>query len=158
MACSQKTKKESDKVEVKEVTLVDIVDDVPPPPPDLTPKFKTLQDWLFSICDGEKPKKPIANYDFELFESTDDNVISLVGINKYDNKDTSYTRIEFEPSNVYFQLPKSEYENLNREELLNKLTLQLKGFINTEKFKTSFLANADNVKVSLNGKLIWSNK
>jgi hypothetical protein len=160
IACSQKTKNESGKVEVKEVTLYDtsydIVDDVDPPPPDLTSNFKTLQDWLLSICDDKKPKKSIANYEFGLFESRDDYTIFLIGINRYTKGDTSYTRIEFEPSNMYFQLPKGEYKNLNRGELLNQLITQLKDFTDTKKFKTSFFIEADKITLATNGQTIWS--
>ncbi len=48
------------KVVVQDVVIEDVVDDVPPPPPHLTSNFKTLQDWLFNICDTEKPEKSIA--------------------------------------------------------------------------------------------------
>jgi hypothetical protein len=155
-ACSQKTKAESTKVEVKEVTLYDFEDDVPSPPPDLTSNFKTLQDWLFRICDDSKPEKSIANYNFGLFESPDDNIIYLVGVNKYDKGDTSYTRIEFEPSNMYFQLPNSEYKNLSRDQMLKKLTAQLKAFTNTEKFQNSFLVKANAIILESSGQTIWS--
>lgn len=106
MACSQKTKTESGKTEVKEVNFYDIEDDVPPPPPVFTSNFKTLQDWLFSICDGKKPNKSITNYEFGLFESPDDYTIFLVGINRHNKGDTSYTRIEFEPSHYVFSTSK----------------------------------------------------
>lgn len=139
---------------VQEVTFEDIVDDVPPPPPHLTSNFKTLQDWLFSICDTEKPEKSIATYNFGLFESPDDHVIFLVGLNKYYKENTSVTRIEFEPSKMYFQLPKSEYKNLNREQLLDKLTFQLKVFTNTETFKASFLAKAKSITTDFRGDLV----
>jgi hypothetical protein len=158
MACSQKTKTESGKVEVKEVILYDyhVDDEVPPPPPDLTSNFKTLQEWLASICDGKKPNKSIANYEFGLFESPDDYTIFLVGINRYNKGDTSYTRIEFEPSSMYFQLPKGEYKNLSRDELLNRLISQLKDFTGTKKFKTSFFTEADKITFATNGQTIWS--
>jgi hypothetical protein len=155
-ACSEKTKTESEKVEVKEVTLYDIEDAVQPPPPGLTSNFKTLQEWLFSICNDEKPKKSIAVFNFGLFESSEANIIYLVGVNKYDKGDTSRTCIEFEPQNMYFQLPKGEYKNLRRDQLLNKLTEQLKTFANTEKFKTSFLSKADAIIFESNGRTIWS--
>ena len=156
IACSQKTKNESRNVQIKEVTLYDIVDDVEPPPPDLTSNFKTLQDWLLSICYDRKPKKSIANYEFGLFESADDYTLFLIGINKYTEGDTSYTRIEFEPLNMYFPLPKSEYKNLKRDELLNRLISQLKQFTKTEQFKSSFFVNADKITFASNGETIWS--
>jgi hypothetical protein len=158
IACSQRTKTESGKVEVKEVTVqhYHVDDHVELPPPDLTSNFKTLEEWLLSICDDKKPNKSIANYKFGLFESPDDYTIFLVGINRYNKADTSYTRIEFEPSNMYFQLPNGEYKNLNREELLNRLIAQLKDFADTKKFKSSFLTEADKITFATNGQTIWS--
>jgi hypothetical protein len=158
MECSQRTKSESDNVEVKEVmvTSVEVADDVSPPPPGLTSHFKNMEDWLSNICDDKKPKKSIATYEFGLFESPDNYAIFLVGINTYNKADTSYTRIEFEPSNMYFQLPRGEYKNLNRDEMVNLLIFQLKDFTNTKKFKTSFFTGADKITFATNGQTIWS--
>ena len=154
--CEQKKKSESGKVEVKKVTLVEVVDDVPPPSPNFTSRSKNLQDWLVSICEDKKPEKTIGNYNLGILESPGDRFIYLVGINKYDKGDTSYTRIEFEPSNLYFQLPKSEYKNLSGDQLLKRLTFQLKSFTSTEKFKTSFLAEADSIIFESSGETIWA--
>lgn len=156
MACNEKTKTGVQKVEVKEVTFYSVEDDFPPPPPNLTSNFKTLQEWLLSICNGKKPEKSIATFHFGLFESSDEKIMFLTGVNKYINGDTSYTRIEFEPSNVYYQLPQREYSNLNRDQLMKKLTDQLKAFTNTEKFNTSFLSKANAITFESNGQTIWS--
>ena len=158
VSCSENTKAEPGKVEHKEITLVDIVDDVPPPPDELTSKFKNIKEWMFTICDGNKPEKSIGSYEFGFFESSNDYTMFLVGLNKYNNGDTFYTRIEFEPSNMYFQLPKMEYKNLNREELVKKLATELKDFTYTEKFKSSFLANADSIVLATNRQTLWSKK
>lgn len=83
-------------------------------------------------------------------------IIYLVGLNKYDKGDTSHTRIKFEPSNMYFQLPNSEYKDLSRDQMLNKLTVQLKAFTKTEKFKSSFLAKANAIILESSGQTIWS--
>ena len=157
LACGRNTGADTKDAEIKEVTLYDIVDDVESPLSGLASNFKTLQDWLSSICDEEKPERSIANYNFGLFESPNDNTVYLVGMNTYEKGDTSHTRIEFEPSNMYFQLPNSEYKNLSREQLLNKLTVQLKAFANTEKFKTSFLSKANAIVFEPSGQTIWQN-
>ena len=156
MACNGKTKTESGKVEVKEVTMYAIEDEVPPPPLDLTSNIKTLQEWLFNICNDEKPIKSFANFKFGLFESSEDNIIYFVGVNKYVNGDTSHTRIEIESQNMYFRLPQSEYKKLSRDQLLNRLTVQLKAFTNTEQFKTSLLSKANAIVFESNGQTIWS--
>jgi hypothetical protein len=157
-ACSHKTKTESGKVEVKEVTLYDyqVDDEVEPPPPDLISNFKNLHDWLVNICNDKKPNKLIANYEFGLFESPDDYTIFLVGINRDRKGDTSFTHIDFKPSNMYFQLPQGEYKNLTRDELLNRLISQLKEFTETEQFKSSFFVKADKITFTSNGQTIWS--
>ena len=156
IACSQKKKIESANVDVKEAAFYETVDDVELPPLTPTSNFKTLQDWLLDICDSGKPNKAISNYNFGLFESSDDNVIYLVGLNKYENEDTTHTRIEFEPQNMYFSLPKSEYKNLNRTQLINKVTAQLRIFANSEKFKASFLSKANAIIFEPTGQTIWS--
>ena len=139
---------------IQHVTIKHTVEEVDPP--HITSHFKTLQDWLFHICDSRKPKKSIATYRIGLFESPDDYVIFLVGLNTHTKGKNSYiTRIGFKPSNMYFQLPKSEYENLSREQLIDQLASQLKDFITTEKFKTSFLAKAESINTDFGGQ-IWS--
>jgi len=156
MSCGENTNAESEKLEYKARTLVDVVDDVQPPPDELTPQFKSIKEWMFTICDGNKPETSIGRYEVGFFESPNDCTMFLVGLNKYDSGDTSYTRIEFEPANMYFKLPNIEYKNVDREELIKKLATELKDFTNTTKFKSSFLANADNIVLVTNGQTIWS--
>lgn len=81
MAYNQQPKKDSVKVTVHEVTLQVVEDGIEPPPPHLTTKFKSLQDWLINICDNDKPKKSISKYKFELFESPNNYTIALIGVN-----------------------------------------------------------------------------
>lgn len=160
MALSQQLKTDSGKVVVYQlVEDVETVDDVPPPPPHLKSYFKTVQDWLFYICDNDSPKKLIAEYSFGLFESPNEYILFLVGKNKYDeSKNRSRTSIEFKPSKMYFKLPKAEYKDLNREQLLGKLTSRLRDFVSTDKFKTSFLAKANSIIFESNGQMIWLKK
>lgn len=69
MSCRQQTKHDSGKVIVQDVQFTVVEDDIEPPPPHLTSRFKTLKDWLLNICDKDKPKKSITKYKFGLFES-----------------------------------------------------------------------------------------
>jgi len=157
MASGQRPTNDSGKIIVKDLEFEVVEDDIEPPPPNLTSKFKTLQDWLLNICDKDKPGKPIATYKFGLFESPNDNTLVLVGVNTYDEgKYRSINRIEFEPKNMYFKLPKTYYESLNREQLLDTLASQLKDFVKTEKFKNSFFTKASVVVFETNGQTIWS--
>jgi hypothetical protein len=157
MASGQENKKDSGKVIVQHVQIEVVEDDIEPPPPQFISKFRTVQDWLLNICDNDKPEKPIAIYKLGLFESPNDYTLVLVGVNTYeDGRNRSVTRIEFEPTNMYLKLPEAYYENLNREQLLDKLTSQLKDFANTESFKTSFFSKANIVVFETNGQTIWS--
>jgi len=158
MDCNQKTNSEALEVKTEHVIITEEVDDVLPPPPKFISHFKTLQEWLFNICDTEKPKKPISNYEFGLFEAKDDYTLYLVGLNRYEiSQDSSATRVDFEPKNMYFFLPISVYKNLARGQILERLTSQLKDFTMTDKFKNSFLAKAKSVTTGFKGE-IWHNK
>ena len=157
MASGQQNKKDTGKVIMQDIHFESVENDIEPPPPYFTSKFKTLQDWLLNICDNDKSQKSIAKYKLGLFESANDYTLFLVGVNTYDeDKNRSVTHIEFEPTNMYFKIPQTYYENLNREQLLVKLTSQLKDFAKTEKFKTSFFTKANIVVFETNGQIIWS--
>lgn len=142
---------QSKSIKIEHIHIEEYADEVPPPPPHLNSNFKSLQDWLFSVCDSKKPEVLISNYTLGFFESLDDHVLFLVGLNRHG--DTN--RIDFQPSDMYFQLPKSEYKNLTREELMNKLASELKDFTGTKKFKSSFLAQANSITLE-DGMEIWS--
>jgi hypothetical protein len=139
---------------VVHMTLTHEVDEPDPPPHDLKSKFGNLQEWLLSVCSANKPDKAIDTYRFGLFESLDDYTIFLVGLNTLQQEDHLITNIDFEPSNMYFRLPNTEFENLTRTEFLDKLTSQLTHFIKTEEFKRSFLAQAKSITTDFSGE-IW---
>ena len=155
MSCSENPNAESDKIEYKTITHVEVVDDVPPPG-ELNSQFKSIKEWMLAICEADKPKTSIGHYEVGFFESASEWVMFLVGIYKYDKGDTSYTRIGFEPANMYFKLPNIEYKIEDREELVKRVVTELKDFTNTEKFKSSFLAKADNIVFVTTGQTIWS--
>jgi len=149
------SKKDSDSVEVKNEygVISEKVEEVSPPPPGLTSNFKTPEEWLVNICDTENHENPNTTYNFGLFESADDYTIFVVGINNTQGQD-SVTRIDFEPSSMYYPLPKSENKNLTREQVRYQLTSLLKNFIKTDKFKNSFFAKATSISVDYYG-TIW---
>ena len=161
MASGQQNKNDSGKVIMQHGSFeFEVVEDVEePPPPHLVSKFATLRDWLLNVCEKDGPQKSISKYRVGLFESSNDYTLDLVGVNTYDeDKNRSVTRIEFEPTNMYFKLPEAYYQNLNREQLLDKLTLELKDFAKSERFKTSFFAKANVFVFESNGQTIWSNE
>ena len=156
IACNQKYKTEQvTAVETQVISDVVTIDEVPPPPPNLTSDFKNIQEWLTSICKTEKPDINITDFRLGLFESPNDNTIFLVGIINYDNDEGSETRFKLKPANMYFPLPQSEFSNMNHTQLLDKLTEQLRAFTTTETFRNSFLAAAKRITFDASGKVIW---
>lgn len=90
---------------ITHINLTEEVETVSPPPPDLTSKCKTLQEWLVKICENEKPTGSISWYKFGLFESSNSYTVFLIGLNRYTKEDCSTVRIDFKPSDMFFQLP-----------------------------------------------------
>ncbi len=147
---NRKTDVEAGEVEVKEVVLQQVVEEPEPPPPNLTSHFKTLQEWLFNLCNTEKPDDSILTYNFGLFESKDHYILVLTSSKLYGKFQDSVT-IDFEPSIMYYPLPQSDYKNLNREQVVDRIMAQLKEFTQTVKFKHSFFAKAKAIITDFNG-------
>lgn len=158
MTFGQEHKEDTGKTIVKYGVFTVTEDDIGPPPPDLKSEFGTLQDWLVNICDGEKPEKPIADYNIGLFESSEGGyTLVLTGGNTYDEDDNnSSKRIEFTPKHTFYRLPEDYYKNLSREQLIKKLIAQLKDFTNTKDFKSSFFTQANAIVFDTNGQKIWT--
>ena len=141
--------------EVKIATHV--IHSLPPPLPGFSSDFKSIREWLLSICLNDHPGQPIDTYSFGLFESPKEYILSLVGENTYkEGGNYSITRIEFEPAIMYFKLPDGEYLNSSREEVLNKLIAELGEFFKSEQFAVSFLAQAKTIRFRTNGQVLWS--
>ncbi len=158
MELNQNNKKDTRNVNVTEVT---IISEHKAFPMRIKSKFKTLKDWLIDICNNDKPEKQIAEYQFNYYWDESGNyTLFLKGVNCYEERGNDYIttneRIEFTPSNMYFKLPKGEYKNLDKKETEEKITSQLKDFLNTEVFKASFFVNANTITTTYNGETIWS--
>ena len=159
MALSQKEKRDSGKIIVQDVDISDTVEEqeFKISPTRIKTRFKTLEGWLSNIDHNEKPTKHISEFEFNFIESGGKYTLYLIGKNTYKKSDShTVIRIEFEPANMYFKLSNSEYKNLNRQQLAEKLTSKLKEFTKTEEFKTSFLSDADIISLAFNGAIIWS--
>jgi len=141
-ACDSKTEIKVTDVKLVSVTQTDSIPEPPPPPPPIS-NFMTLQEWLFKLCDTEKPDKSIIAYNFGLFETEDGYTIYLIGSKEYDKDDQDWaTNNDFEPSIKYYPLPTNEYKDLKWEKVLDKIKSQLKDFTKTDRFKNSFFAKA----------------
>lgn len=142
--------------EIKDVSFTSEDDVATPPPPGFTSGFTNLEEWLVNICNDRKPQKPIDTYRFALFERQDAYILCFSGENTYEESKThTATRIDFAPKDMYFQLPGEEYKNLGREEVLERLTFQLKEFVESDQFKQSFLREAKTITTDWAGE-IWS--
>ena len=157
MSCNQENSvRHEEQYEVKHVVFTSEEDDPGPPPPNFTSQFKTIEEWLFSICDSEKPKKSITTYKFGLFEGENDYTLCLTGISTKELSQThTRTKIDFAPADMYFSVPAAEFNNLARKQVLERLTSQLKEFTTTNKFKQSFLAEAKSIVTEWNGEIVW---
>jgi hypothetical protein len=158
MGQSQKMKGDSVKTSAEYVIVEDIVEE-PTIPMHIKSKFKTLQDWLYNICDNDEPKKSIQKFNINIIHSepSGDYAICLWGVNTYnEGKNRSVTRIDFTPTNMYFKIPKKEYKNLTQEQLKLELTSQLKDFAKSEKFRNSYLTKANAIIMEFSGESIWT--
>jgi len=138
----------------KAVILTDEIEEVSGPK-DLKSNFRSLNEWLFNACDSEHPQSAVEKFNFGLFESPDEYIVFFVGMETEKKQDTSISRIVFEPENMYYLLQKNEYENLSPEEIREKIKTALIKFTSTQKFETSFFAQAKSIKVDFAGE-IWS--
>lgn len=131
-------------------------DEVPiPPPPGFVSPFKSIQEWLFDICNKDLPLKPISEYCFLLFESpSNDHIICLAGYNTYNGQGFTTTQLDFKPINMFFSLPKNEYQYLPSEEVRKKVLDEIIEFTRNTKFQKSFFSKAESITTNFSGK-IW---
>ena len=155
-SCKSSKNMSQKKTITKKFTITTIEALVPPPPPDLDSKFYSLQDWLQNIIDQDNALKNIGEFRFGLSQHPDDYFIYLVGVNTYNDSYKTQIKIEFRPQNMYFKLPRVYWEGLDRQQLTIKLIKYLSDFTNTQKFKTSFLSNAQRIIFWGKTVVIWS--
>lgn len=155
ISCIQNNSKMPAKIEVKEVVLHSAEDDIALPPADLVSEFQSMHEWLQHICSGNKPVKEIDRYNIGLFESTEEKILYMVGLNTYKSGATSHTRIAFEPTDMYFRLPGNEWKGLDANQLYGQLLVQLRVFTGTEAYKGSFLATSNEIVFEPTGEIIW---
>lgn len=158
-ACTRQAQQKSteDKTVVQDVAVKEVEEDPTPPPTDKINGFslpsETLQQWLAHLSAKEKPAKKISTYSFMLYQSADENILTVVGRNRDENNHYSYNRIDFQPTRKWLLLSQKEYRKLTYAQIREKLVSQLNAFTQTDQFKTSFFKNADSI--DLNGEVIW---
>ena len=116
---------------------------------DFISKYDSLEKWLTAICNEEKPVQTDLDFVFGLFESDIDFTVYLTGNKEYQKSQyESIIKIEFKPKDMYFNLPKIDYDGLTREQVRKEVADRLITFSKTQTFLNSFFANAATVKVS----------
>ena len=162
VACNNEKDVKKDGIEIKEVIMTHVGEEPePPPPPGYPSKFKTLEEWLIHICDSEKPQQDSLTYEFGIYQFSDSTdkpinecLLYLVGNTTYNNSPNhSITKIKFQPAEAFFKLPKEDCEHLTLAQIQTSIIEQLKKFISTEKFKSSFFQTAK--EITVNGRRIW---
>lgn len=151
--CGQETEKMLEETRTVHGTFTE--DDFTPPPVIPASKFKSINDWLTNVSKNEKPEKPISHFKIGLIESPKENALYLIGRNLIEKGDTSYSKLDFEPKEMYFLISSGTYKNLGRKEMLEKIALELKKFTETEAFNTSFFAAATDCTFETTGEVIW---
>lgn len=140
---------------IKKQLLVESIEEIlTPPPPGFTSPFKTVHEWLFNICDSERSEKPISEYAIFLFESMENSILCLAGYNTYLEQDCESSRIDFQPSQMFFSLPLDEYKNLSMEQIRERILIELIEFTKTEKFLSSYLSEGSLITTNFAGS-IW---
>lgn len=127
---------------------------VPPPPGFISP-FKTLQEWLFHLCDSnQQPDEAVSEYIFVLSDSPGNVDIYFVGYAYTIDQGISTRRTGYTPTNWFFPLPKAEYGHLVRQQLREKVMYELKEFTKTDVFQHSFLSKGCPIMTNF-GDEIW---
>jgi hypothetical protein len=129
----------------------------PPPPPGLTSPFDSIHEWLHHLCNTCHPEKFISEYHFCLVERPSNPLLALEGMNEYTIGPAVFERrIDYKPpTHMYFALPADEFENLDGEQLRQRVQKQLIDFTRSSTFLQSFLAKGDSVSIGFLG-IIWS--
>ncbi len=157
MSLGQDPNKKSNKGKVQIVHAEAIVE-CPMPVFHVKPTAKSIKEWLYNICDGKIPGKSIGEFRVELSKSSIDGYrLCLYGVNSYVNNTNGIDiKIEYQPkpADMYFLPAKTDRDNLDYQQFKEKIILQIKEILNTEKIKHSFLAKAVCIYLAFNDEKI----
>ncbi len=134
---------------VENVTITTTEDDPGPPPSSvIDSKLITLKQWFFKLCDEPKSAETNFSYKFDLWKTGNVYQIGLIdlkGLSK--NMQQYYAAKNIKPYGKYYTIPKIDYKNPDRKQVLAKIKSQLKEYSHTKKFKQSFLSKADTITI-----------
>ena len=143
MSCENFEDKPNNTNERIEVSLTSLEDDFSPPGPEYQNQYRSLDDWLISICKSNPPNDSSLHFKFGLFESDNNNIIFFIGTmtsKKGDNNE--HISIEFQPESTYYELDEKEFDNFKGDQLRKSLTKRIIEFTNSEIFTRSYLQKA----------------
>lgn len=118
--------------------------------------------WIDSIIREEKPDKKIIAYGFGIFETPSCSsgfAVYLFGAETYDPDDDDWAAGsgDYTPNDelMYLYLPEPEFKNLKWDKVQELVEKEVKKFIASEKFKSSFFERADAIVVGFDdGELV----
>jgi hypothetical protein len=120
-----------------------------PPPPGYVsdPRLATVTDWLKDIAGGQAPEGRVERFNIGLYTAEKDGqvdyILTLEGMRNDTINGLPHLRLAYQPArNGFFTLPKSRYPASGREELAQAVLPELKAFLQSDAFRTSFLSKA----------------
>ncbi|HYM95165.1 MAG TPA: hypothetical protein VET23_13570 [Chitinophagaceae bacterium] len=143
---------------VSDIAQLTVLVDAPEPPPvRFISPFKTIEEWLFHLCDTNDPKQIISECHITLIELPWGNVLSLMGWNKItiDENTISHRRVFRPTTDMYFPLPNDKFGNLSEQLIREQVINELIEFTKSIKFKNSFLSKVQSLQINIKGQ-IWS--
>lgn len=107
----------------------------------------TLNEWLTTIIETERPESSIIAYNFGLFQMEEGYTIYLTGSKVFDEDDSDWaTNNDFEPKQKYLELS-SEFKKENWEVLLQKMSKSVSLFLESKIGLKSFLSDAKAITI-----------
>ena len=161
-SCNSEKKNIEEPYVVQEVTIQKVIieDSIeepppPPPPPPYTSKFTTFSGWLNNLCTIKKPDSRVLYY--EVFLSKKETpaetgkvqyFMGISGSEKNRNEDSVYDKNSghFYPREVYLSPATGVYSKLNEEQAVQKVSEELKTFVQSPLFKSCFLGKAKSIR------------
>ena len=151
------SKRKKTKYIVQDIKMTDEVEILGPEFLELESNFESISAWLSEICKTDQPNIKIEEFKIGLFESENEYVLSLIGVNSYNNGLNSYkTQIDYRPTFTFYRLPDKEIKNLKPDQVKQKITEQLMEFSSSDTFKQSFLTKSSRVIIEFNGQRLWT--
>jgi hypothetical protein len=131
-------------VEVKNESLT-----LNPPSPPKTPFGDSLDNWLEHLDKVNKPADSIIAFHFGILTTDSTYTLDLIGSKTFDSRAPYFALNEdYIPYMRYFKLPQKDYIKISPAEAKAKVVKLLKDYMQTNKYKKSFLSKAKGITVA----------